>query len=171
MTNELAMHPQDIKFMQRAMVLAQKAEQINEIPVGAVLVHDGVIVGEGFNQSITLNDPTAHAEVMAIRDAATKLQNYRLIDCTLYVTLEPCVMCCGALIHSRIGKVVYGASDYKTGAVGSVMELLKHDSHNHSVAAQGGVLAEECGQLLSDFFARRRKEKKALKLEKKQTAN
>ncbi len=153
----------DLYFMQQAMAQAKLAESHNEIPVGAVVVLNGEIVGRGFNQPISSTDPTAHAEVIALKDAAKNIGNYRLIDCTLYVTLEPCVMCSGAMVHSRIARVVYGACDYKTGAVESVMTLLEHESHNHRVEASGGVLAQECGQMLSDFFARRRKEKKALK--------
>lgn len=153
----------DLYFMQQAMAQAKLAESHNEIPVGAVVVLNGEVVGQGFNQPISSTDPTAHAEVIALRDAAKNIGNYRLIDCTLYVTLEPCVMCSGAMVHSRIARVVYGACDYKTGAVESVMTLLDHESHNHKVEANGGVLAEECGQMLSDFFTRRRKEKKALK--------
>lgn len=155
----------DIAFMQHAMTLAAKAEAIGEIPVGAVLVEDGKIIGEGFNQAITLNDPTAHAEVMALRDAGQQLNNYRMINTTLYVTLEPCVMCSGSLVHARVERVVYGAKDYKTGAVESVMKLLEHDSHNHKVESIGGVLEQECSEQISRFFKRRREEKKRLKLE------
>ena len=161
---------QDIKFMQRAMALASQAEQLGEIPVGAVLVRDGEIIGEGFNQAITRHDPTAHAEVMALRDAGVQVENYRLINTTLYVTLEPCVMCSGSLVHARVDRLVYGAKDYKTGAVESVMQLLRHDSHNHKVECIGGVLEQECSQQLSDFFKRRREEKKQLK-QLRQTQN
>lgn len=153
----------DIDFMQRAMALASKAEALGEIPVGAVLVKEGEVIGEGFNQAITLNDPTAHAEVMALRDAGQRLSNYRLVETTLYVTLEPCVMCTGSLIHARVGRVVYGAKDYKTGAVESVMTLLEHDSHNHQVERLGGVLEAECSAQISNFFKRRRAEKKQAK--------
>lgn len=148
------------KWMRHALMLAEKAKAQNEIPVGAVLVKNDQIIGEGWNQSITLNDPTAHAEIMAIRDAGNRMNNYRLIDSTLYVTLEPCCMCSGALVHARIAKVVYGASDFKTGAVDSVMKLLTHESHNHRVESQGDVCQPECSEALSNFFKARRAQKK-----------
>lgn len=157
----------DEKFMRRAIALAKVADSHNEIPVGAVVVCDGKIVGEGFNQSIMNNDPSAHAEMMAIRDAGIKLNNYRLLDCTLYVTLEPCPMCAGLLIHSRINKVIFASKDLKTGAAGSAFSLLNHEKHNHQVIAQAGLLNDECSTMLSTFFKRRRAEKKA---EKKQKA-
>lgn len=154
---------QDYCFMELAIELAKKAEAIGEIPVGAVLVHDGKVIGKGFNQAITLNDPTAHAEVMALRDAGSAINNYRLVDTTLYVTLEPCVMCSGSLVHARVGRVIYGAKDYKTGAVESVMRLLEHESHNHKVESHGGLLENRCSEQLSAFFKRRRAEKKRAK--------
>lgn len=148
----------DQAFMQRAFELAQQAEQINEIPVGAVVVADGKIIGEGFNQSITLNDPSAHAEMLAIKQAGQTLQNYRMLDCTLYVTLEPCPMCAGLLIHSRIKRLVFAASDLKTGAAGSAFNMIQHEKHNHKIETTKGVLAEQCSALLSTFFKRRRAE-------------
>jgi tRNA(adenine34) deaminase len=153
----------DQYFMEQAFKLAQQAEQYNEIPVGAVVVHQGKIIGEGFNQSIMLNDPSAHAEMLAIRQAGEHLNNYRLLDCTLYVTLEPCPMCAGLLVHSRIKKLVYASPDLKTGAAGSAFNLVCNDQLNHQVLATGGVLQEQCSQLLSSFFKRRRAEKKQLK--------
>ncbi|MGB1262368.1 MAG: tRNA adenosine(34) deaminase TadA [Cognaticolwellia sp.] len=157
----------DEKFMRRAMALAKIADSHNEIPVGAVVVCDGNIIGEGFNQSIMNHDPSAHAEMMAIRDAGQHLQNYRLLDCTLYVTLEPCPMCAGLLVHSRIKRVIFASKDLKTGAAVSAFKLLNHDKHNHQVIMQHGLLAEECSTMLSAFFKRRRAEKKAAKLAKK----
>mgnify|MGYP005987092471 CR=1 FL=1 len=153
----------DQYFMEQAFKLAQKAEQYNEIPVGAVVVYQGKIIGEGFNQSIMLNDPSAHAEMLAIRQAGEYLNNYRLIDCTLYVTLEPCPMCAGLLVHSRIKKLVYASPDLKTGAAGSTFNLVCNDQLNHQILVTGGVLQEQCSQLLSAFFKRRRAEKKQLK--------
>ena len=158
----------DIKFMQRAYQLAQQAEAINEIPVGAVIVVNGQIIGEGFNQSISLNDPSAHAEMLAIRQAGNYLSNYRMLDCTLYVTLEPCPMCAGLLVHSRIKRLVYSAKDAKTGSAGSLMNLVNHEYLNHQVEVSHGVMADECSALISAFFKRRRTEKKA---QKKANAN
>ena len=145
------------------MELAAEAETLGEVPVGAVLVKQGEVVAEGYNRSIIDHDPSAHAEMQCLRQAGLKLENYRQLDTTLYVTLEPCPMCAGALVHARVGTVVFGASDPKTGAAGSVMDLLRHPSLNHQVEVIGGVLAEPCAQQLSDFFKRRRAEKKALK--------
>ena len=153
----------DNYWMQQAIELAKKAEAQGEIPVGAILVADGKAIAEGWNQSISRHDPTAHAEIMAIREAGKLIENYRLIDTTLYVTLEPCPMCVGAMIHARIARVVFGASDYKTGAIHSAMNLLEHESHNHKMEYEAGVCAETCSQQLSDFFKKRRAEKKALK--------
>ncbi|WP_310649614.1 MULTISPECIES: tRNA adenosine(34) deaminase TadA [unclassified Colwellia] len=153
----------DQTFMQRAFELAEQAEAIDEIPVGAVVVAHNKIISEGYNQSITLNDPSAHAEMVAIRHAGSVLQNYRLLDCTLYVTLEPCPMCAGLLVHSRIKRVVYATTDLKTGAAGSAFNLLCDEKHNHQIELSSGVMAEECSQLLSTFFKRRRAEKKVLK--------
>ncbi|HTY98712.1 MAG TPA: tRNA adenosine(34) deaminase TadA [Rhodocyclaceae bacterium] len=147
---------EDAKFMQAALELARQAAAVDEVPVGAVIVRDGEIVGRGFNQPVSRRDPTAHAEVMALRDAADRLQNYRLPGCTLYVTLEPCAMCTGAIMHARIARVVFGARDPKTGAAGSVVDLFAEARLNHHAEVLGGVLEEECGSLLSGFFAARR---------------
>lgn len=167
--DEIRQAEQDERWMRHAMALASKAEGIGEIPVGAVLVLGGEVVGEGWNRSISEHDACAHAEIMAIRAAGMRLQNYRLLDTTLYVTLEPCCMCAGALIHSRVKRVVYGARDLKTGAAGSVFEILQDPRHNHRVELHGGVLAEACSSQLSDFFKRRRAEKKAAKQAAKPT--
>lgn len=153
----------DQKFMQRAFELAEMAESIDEIPVGAVVVADGKVIGEGYNQSIKLNDPSAHAEMLAIREAGQYLNNYRMLDCTLYVTLEPCPMCAGLLVHSRINRVVFASEDLKTGSAGSVFNLLDNDLLNHKVSVKKGVMQQECSHLLSSFFKRRRAEKKAQK--------
>ncbi len=139
-----------------ALELAREGAAFDEVPVGAVVVKDGEIVGRGFNQPIGRHDPTAHAEVMALRDAAECLGNYRLPGCTLYVTLEPCAMCIGAIFHARIARVVFGARDPKTGAAGSVIDLFAEERLNHHAEIVGGVRAEECGALLSSFFAARR---------------
>ncbi len=149
--------------MQQALLLADEAEKIAEIPVGAIVVHNDEIIGRGYNQSISLNDPSAHAEMLAIREAGKHLNNYRLVDCTLYVTLEPCPMCAGLLVHSRIKQLVYGARDLKTGAAGSIMNLLQHEVLNHQVDVIPEVLAEPCANKISQFFKRRRAEIKAEK--------
>jgi tRNA(adenine34) deaminase len=147
----------DEAFMRRALQLAEHARDAeNEVPVGAVLVQEGQIVGLGWNRNITLHDPTAHAEIMALRAAGEKLANYRIVGATLYVTLEPCAMCAMALVHARIGRVVYGATDPKTGAAGSVFDTLVSDRHNHRISVQGGLLADESSVLLRDFFRARR---------------
>ena len=148
-------------YMREALSLARAAECLGEVPVGAVVVRDGQIVGRGFNSPIGENDPTAHAEIAALRDAARNLANYRLPGCELFVTLEPCAMCAGAILHARIARVVYGARDYKTGVHGSVVDLFAVERLNHHTEVQGGVLTEECGQLLSDFFADRRRKNEA----------
>lgn len=149
--------------MREAIALAEYAESIGEVPVGAVVVCQGEIVGRGYNRVITDADPSAHAEMMAVREAAQHLQNYRIIDTTLYVTLEPCSMCAGLLVHSRVKRVVFGASDFKAGACGSLMNLAQHSGLNHQLELEPGVLGEECALLLSDFFRQRRTAKKALK--------
>ena len=153
----------DLTFMQRAFELAQQAEQHDEIPVGAVVVHQGKIIAEGFNQSIMLNDPSSHAEMNAIRQAGEYLNNYRLLDGTLYVTLEPCPMCAGLLVHSRIKRLVYACSDLKTGAAGSAFNLVNNPQLNHQLEISSDIMQEDCSQLLSAFFKRRRKEKKQAK--------
>lgn len=151
----------DEKMMRYALTLADKAEALGEIPVGAVLVDDsGNIIGEGWNLSIVQSDPTAHAEIIALRNGAKNIQNYRLLNTTLYVTLEPCTMCAGAILHSRIKRLVFGASDYKTGAVGSRFHFFDNYKMNHTLEITSGVLAEECSQKLSAFFQKRREEKK-----------
>ena len=145
------------RFMRRALELARyAAAEHAEVPVGAVLVQDGVIVGEGWNRNIGGNDPSAHAEIVALRDAGQRVGNYRFPGAILYATLEPCVMCAGAIVHARLARVVYAAADPKTGAAGSVFDTLLSDRHNHEVDVQGGVLAEEAGSLLRNFFASRR---------------
>ncbi len=143
-------------FMQLALDLATQAALNGEVPVGAIVVKDGVIIGRGSNAPIGLHDPTAHAEVLAMREAAQYLGNYRLVDCTLYVTLEPCAMCSGAMQHARIAKLVYGASDPKTGACGSVVNLMSEQKLNHHTEVLGGVLADQCGAVLTTFFKQRR---------------
>ena len=147
----------DIDFMRSALELAGQAQEAGGVPVGAVVVKDGTIIGRGYNRPISAADPTAHAEVMALRDAARHLGNYRLSDCTLYVTLEPCVMCVGAIFHARITRLVYGATDPKTGACGSVIDLPAEIRLNHHMQVTGSVLAEEGGSRLKQFFAERRK--------------
>jgi tRNA(adenine34) deaminase len=146
----------DEYFMREALSLARAAECLGEVPVGALVVCDGVIVGRGFNSPIGESDPTAHAEIAALRDAGRNLDNYRLPGCELFVTLEPCAMCAGAILHARLARVIYGARDYKTGVHGSVVDLFAVERLNHHTVVLGGVLAEECGQMLSDFFAERR---------------
>ena len=153
----------DIYYMQQALICADDAEKSGEVPVGAVVVMDKQLISTAYNQTIAKCDPTAHAEIMALRQGGLVLQNYRLIDTTLYVTLEPCVMCAGAMVHSRIGRVVFGARDAKTGAAGSLMDVLHHPGMNHRVEVTEGVLRDECATLLSDFFRMRRQEIKALK--------
>ena len=139
--------------MAEALVLARAAQERGEVPVGAIVVKDGAIIGRGGNAPIAANDPTAHAEIAALREAGRTLGNYRLPGCALYVTLEPCAMCAGAILHARIDRLVYGARDAKTGACGSVVNLFGEPRLNHHATAEGGVLADECGKLLSDFFA------------------
>ncbi|OAM52657.1 tRNA-specific adenosine deaminase [Methylovorus sp. MM2] len=150
----------DNEYMQIALQLAQQAADSGEVPVGAIIVKDGEIIGRGSNSPIGLHDPTAHAEIAALRDAAQKLGNYRLPDCTLYVTLEPCAMCSGAIQHARISRLVYGANDPKTGACGSVVDLMAEDRLNHHTEVVSGILAEECGAMLTRFFAQRRAQSK-----------
>ena len=146
----------DEQFMREALALAAEAEARGEVPVGAVVVRDGVIIGRGFNQPISARDPTAHAEVVAMRDAAARSGNYRLVGCELYVTLEPCTMCAGAIMHARLGRVVYGAADPKAGACGSVIDVFAETRLNHHASVVGGVLANECSARLTAFFDHRR---------------
>jgi len=161
MTNDQQL--KDEKYMRRAIELAVQGEQLGEVPVGAVIVCDDEIIGEGFNKPITSHDPTAHAEIIALRVAAERIQNYRVIDSTLYVTLEPCTMCVGALVHSRISRLVFGTTEPKAGVVVSKSSLLDADYFNHRIDSYGGVLADECQHQLSDFFRRRREEYKQQK--------
>ena len=146
----------DADYMREALRLALDAESLGEVPVGAVVVKDGEIIGRGFNQPISAHDPTAHAEVVAMRNAAVAIGNYRLVGCELFVTLEPCIMCAGAIMHARVSRLVYGAADPKTGACGSVIDLFANDRLNHHATMVGGVLAQECGARLSRFFGQRR---------------
>lgn len=146
----------DLQWMQCAFELAQKAGAQDEVPVGAVIVYVDKIIGEGWNQPISSNDPTAHAEIMALRDAGENIGNYRLPDATMYVTLEPCTMCAGALIHARLGKLIYAVEDPKTGACGSVFNLLQTDELNHKVEIEKGVMEVECQSLIQSFFKQKR---------------
>jgi len=146
----------DHQFMRLAIEQAQLAAQSGEVPVGAVLVRDGQVISKAFNRPIANHDPSAHAEMLALREAALLEENYRIPGSTLYVTLEPCAMCSGAMLHARISRVVFGASDPKTGAAGSVLDLFASKQINHQTSVEGGVMGEECGQLLRDFFKERR---------------
>jgi len=147
----------DIKWMRHALRLAGRAGAEGEVPVGAVLIKDGEVVGEGWNRPIATHDPSAHAELLSLRAAAAAVGNYRLLDTILYVTLEPCVMCAGAIIHARVARVVYGAGDPKTGAAGGAVDIFAAPFVNHRVAVEGGVMAEECGRVLTEFFKERRR--------------
>jgi len=146
----------DEYWMRKAIRLAEKAESENEVPVGAVLVQDGKIIGEGWNQPIANNDSSAHAEIQVLRDAGKKLGNYRLPGATLYVTLEPCTMCAGAIIHARVARLVFGAHDLKTGVIESADKVLDQPYHNHKVLYEGGLLESECSQMLTSFFKAKR---------------
>jgi len=146
----------DETYLQLALAQATFAAEAGEVPVGAIVVFENEIVGRGRNAVLGLNDPTAHAEIVALRDAALRLRNYRLTGCELYTTLEPCSMCAGAIIHARISRLVYGASDPKAGAAGSVLDVINHPQLNHRLQVTSGVLAEECGDLLRAFFRERR---------------
>ncbi|HET8732057.1 MAG TPA: tRNA adenosine(34) deaminase TadA [Moraxellaceae bacterium] len=150
----------DKAFMRRALELAHEGEKLGEVPVGAVVVANGMVVGEGFNAPISRHEPTAHAEVMALRDAASRLANYRLDEATLYVTLEPCTMCVGALVHARVARVVFAATEPKAGSLTSARRQLESGYYNHVFVWQGGLLADEAGEMLSAFFRRRRAEQK-----------
>jgi tRNA(adenine34) deaminase len=147
---------QDADFMQLALIQAQHAWDLGEVPVGAVVVKDGAVIAASYNRPIGSQDPTAHAEIMALRAAAQTLGNYRLPGCELYVTLEPCVMCAGAMMHARLARVIYGAADPKTGACGSIVNLFEQEQLNHHTSLSGGVMAEQCAALLKRFFAERR---------------
>ena len=150
----------DTFFMKRALELSQSAADYGEVPVGAVIVYDGEIVGEGHNQPISSCDPTAHAEVVAMRRACATLNNYRLTGCELYVTIEPCTMCVGAMVHARIKRVIFGALEPRAGALQSQFQLMENSSYNHSIAWNGGVLAEQCAAMMADFFRQKRSIKK-----------
>ena len=151
----------DQAFMRMALNAATEAKLVGEVPVGAVVVKDGEVISMAYNQPIGRHDPTAHAEINALRLAAQSVGNYRLVGCTLYVTLEPCAMCAGAMMHARLARVVYGATDPKTGACGSVVNLFAEKKLNHQTELEGGVLAEECGNILSSFFAERRQQSRS----------
>ncbi|HVY22231.1 MAG TPA: tRNA adenosine(34) deaminase TadA [Steroidobacteraceae bacterium] len=146
----------DLHFMSRALELAREASLAGEVPVGAVIVKDNQIIAEGWNRPIATHDPTAHAEIIAMREAANALNNYRLLDCTLYVTLEPCAMCAGAMVHARVRRLVYGATDPRAGAAGTIFNIVDHAALNHRLEVVSGVMAEECGALLRQFFQARR---------------
>lgn len=146
----------DSLFMARALELAREAERAGEVPVGAVIVKDDVIVGEGWNRPISTNDPTAHAEIIALRAAAQRLSTYRLLDTTLYVTLEPCPMCAGAMVHARVKRLVYAATDPRAGAAGTIFNIVQHPSLNHRIECEAGLMGEECGAMLRAFFQGRR---------------
>ena len=146
----------DQQYMRMAIEQAQLAAQSGEVPVGAVIVKDGQVISKAFNKPIANHDPSAHAEMLALREAALYEENYRIPGTTLYVTLEPCAMCSGAMLHARVGRVVYGAQDPKTGAAGSVLDLFSSKQINHQTSVEGGIMGEECGQLLRDFFKGRR---------------
>lgn len=161
----------ELQHMRLALSQAQHAWDLGEVPVGAVVVKDGEVIATGFNQPIGKHDPTAHAEIMALRAAAEKLGNYRLPGCELYVTLEPCIMCAGAMMHARLARVVYGAADPKTGAAGSVVNLFAQEQLNHHTELVGGVMADACGQLLKDFFAERRERLKQERLQRQAIAH
>jgi tRNA(adenine34) deaminase len=162
---------EDEHWMRYAINLASKGEAVGEVPVGAVIVSDNKLIGEGWNQPISSYDPTAHAEIVALRQAATNVQNYRLIGATLYVTLEPCTMCVGALVHSRIERLVYGTTEPKAGAVVSQTQILDSEYFNHKVTYSGGLLATECQHQLSRFFQWRREQKKQQKIQDKPDVN
>ena len=146
----------DRQFMEQALEQAQLAAIAGEVPVGAVIVRNGVVLSKAFNKPITSHDPSAHAEMLALRQAALSEENYRLPGTTLYVTLEPCTMCAGAMLHARVDRIVYGAADPKTGAAGSVLDVFSSKQINHQTVIEGGMMSEECGQLLRDFFKERR---------------
>ena len=146
----------DLNYLRAAIAEAQAAEANGEVPVGAVVVHNGKIIGRGQNRVLRDSDPTAHAEIVALREAGRALNNYRLEDCTLYATLEPCAMCAGAILHARIGRLIYAAPDPKAGACGTVLSVINHPQLNHKLEVTSGLLAEECGSMLTNFFLKRR---------------
>lgn len=156
---------QDVTMMRLAIDQAHLAQQAGEVPIGAIVCCEGLVIGQGHNQVITLNNPTAHAEVMALQSAGENLKNYRMPECTLYVTLEPCMMCAGALVHARVKRVVFGAYDTKTGVIETVDDCFNKPYLNHQVQWQGGVLTDECSTLISGFFKLRRKAKKSARSE------
>ena len=160
MSDEHHTQARDEFFMRHALACAQQAYDAGEVPVGAVVVHQNRVIASGYNHPIGLNDPTAHAEVQALRAAAQILQNYRMPECELYVTLEPCLMCTGAMFHARLARVVFGTSDYKTGVAGSVMNVYTHEQLNHHATVVGGVLEEEAREVLQRFFRERREKQK-----------
>lgn len=158
------MNEQDLIYMREALALAASGDSANEVPVGAIVVRDGAVIGRGFNQPIGTHDPTAHAEIVALRDAAQTVGNYRLPGATLYVTVEPCAMCAGAIQHARIARVVYGTPEPKTGACGSVVDLFAEARLNHHASVEGGVLATESAALIAAFFQRRRDESRVKRM-------
>lgn len=158
--NPVPVRETDEAWMRAALAEARRAHEAGEVPVGAVIVAEGAIVGRGYNQPISGRDPTAHAEVVALRDAAGRLGNYRLPGATLYVTMEPCVMCAGAILHARVARVVYGAREYKTGAHGSILDVFAEPRLNHHCEIEGGVLADECAAMLTSFFESRRQQRR-----------
>lgn len=153
----------DVTYMREALLQAEKAAEIGEVPVGAVIVRDGKIIARGYNRSITTHDPTAHAEIVALREAAAVCENYRLPECEMFVTLEPCIMCVGAMMHARLKRIVFGANDFKTGACGSLIDLTSESTINHHASIKGGVLSDEAVGQLQEFFSARRAEAKARK--------
>lgn len=158
------MNEQDLMYMREALALAASGDSANEVPVGAIVVRDGAVIGRGFNQPIGTHDPTAHAEIVALRDAAQTVGNYRLPGATLYVTVEPCAMCAGAIQHARIARVVYGTPEPKTGACGSVVDLFAETRLNHHASVEGGILATESAALIAAFFQRRRDESRVKRM-------
>ena len=158
------MNEQDLIYMREALALAATGDSANEVPVGAIVVRDGIVIGRGFNQPIGTHDPTAHPEIVALRDAAQTVGNYRLPGATLYVTVEPCAMCAGAIQHARISRVVYGTPEPKTGACGSVVDLFAETRLNHHALVEGGVLATESAALIAAFFQRRREESRVKRM-------
>ncbi len=155
--DDSAQAQEDARYMARAMELARMAEQAGEVPVGALIVHQGKVVAEGWNRPISTHDPTAHAEIIALRAAAQALGTYRLLDTTLYVTLEPCAMCAGAMVHARVKRLVYAATDPRAGASGSLFDITRHPGLNHRLECTAGVLAQECASMLREFFVERRR--------------